>query len=129
LTAPWSWFASPGVRCDRLHKGPHRRVRAARRRGAERSEAGDYGRDFFEGERYWIWRGVPWQSAAAVRTRYRLNRHARLSQPGEISFHGAQANPQLARQHGTGHRVLDRTKKLNEPLLSLDTSKGEVTVA
>ena len=63
-----------------------------------------------------------------MRTRYRLNRHARLPQSGQVSFHGAQTNSELAREHGTRHRHSDCTEKLDEPLLPLHPPKGEVAV-
>jgi hypothetical protein len=61
-------------------------------------------------------------------TRHRLDWHARLSQSREVSFHRAQAHSKLPREHGTSHRLLDCTEKLDEPLLPLHPSKGEVVV-
>ena len=63
-----------------------------------------------------------------MRTGHRLDRHARFPQPGEISFHGAQAHSQLLCEHGTRHRLLDCTEKLDKPLLPFHPSNSEVAV-
>ena len=63
-----------------------------------------------------------------MRTRQRLDRHARLAQPGEISFDRAKAHLEPAGQRGAGHRLPDRTKKLDEPLLPFDPPQGQVIV-
>ncbi len=55
-----------------------------------------------------------------MRTRQRLDWHARLAQSGEISFHRAQADPELAGQHRVGDRPPNRTEKLDQPLLPLN---------
>ena len=65
---------------------------------------------------------------APMRTRNRLDRHSRLAQPGEISFHCAQTYPEMASQRGAGHRLPDRSKKLDQPLLPLNPPQGEVAV-
>jgi hypothetical protein len=65
---------------------------------------------------------------APMRTRQRLDRHAGLAQPGEISFHGAKAYPEPVGQRGAGHRLPDRTKKLDEPLLPFNPPQGQVIV-
>jgi hypothetical protein len=95
---------------------------------AERCEAGDQGGDLLESERHRIRRGVPRQPVTPVRTRNRLDRHSGLAQPSEISFHGAQTYPEMAGQGGAGHRLPDRSKKLDQPLLPFNPPKGEVAV-
>ena len=65
---------------------------------------------------------------APMRTRQRLDRYARLAEPGEISFYGAQAYPETAGQGGAGHRLPDRSEKLDQLLLPLNPPKGEVAV-
>jgi hypothetical protein len=61
-------------------------------------------------------------------TRHRLDWHARLSQPREVSFHGAQAHSELPCERGTRHRLLDCTEKLDKPLLPFHPSKSEVVI-
>lgn len=60
----------------------------------------------------------------ARRTRQGFDRHARLTQPGEISFYGAQAHSELTCEHGTGYRLSDRTEELHKPLLPLHPPQG-----
>ena len=115
-------------RRDRPHEGTHGRVRATCGRRAERCKAGDQGGDLLEGERHRIRRGVPRQPVAPMRARNRLDRHSRLAQPGEISFHGAQTYPEMAGQGGAGNRLPDCSKKLDQPLLPLNPPQGEVVV-
>ena len=115
-------------RRDRPDEGAHGRVRAVGRSRAECREAGDQGGDLLEGERHRIRRDVPRQPVAPMRTRHRLDRHARFAQPREISFHGAKAYPEPAGQRGAGHRLPDRTKKLDDPLLPFNPPQGQVIV-
>ncbi len=115
-------------RCDRLYQSPHGRGRAPRRRGAEGYEAGDQGGDLFERQRDRVRRGVPRQPVASGRTRHGFNRHARLTQPGEIALDGAQAHPEPSCEYGTRHRISDCAEKLDKPLLPLHSPKGEVVV-
>jgi hypothetical protein len=64
-----------------------------------------------------------------VRTRHRLDRHARIAEPGQVPFHGPEPYPELSRQNGANDGLTDCTEKLDEPLLPLDPPKGEVVVA
>ena len=64
-----------------------------------------------------------------MRTRHRLDRHARLPQPREVSFDRAKADSELASESGTRHRLLGRTEEFDELLLPLYSAKGEVVVA
>jgi hypothetical protein len=68
------------------------------------------------------------QPVAAIRTRHGFDRHARLTQSGEISFYGAQAHSELTCEHGTRHRLSARTEELHKPLLPLHPPQGEVVV-
>jgi hypothetical protein len=64
-----------------------------------------------------------------MRTRHRLDRHARLPQPGEVSFDRAKADSEVASESGTRHRLPGRSEECDELLLPLYPSKGEVVVA
>jgi hypothetical protein len=57
-----------------------------------------------------------------------LDRHARLAQSGEVSLHGAPADPEVAGQLSTGHRMAGRAEELDDPLLPGDPAQGEVVV-
>ncbi len=65
---------------------------------------------------------------AAIGTRHGFDRHARLTQPCEISFYGAQANSEPTCEHGTRHRFSDCAEELDKPLLPLHPPQGEVAV-
>jgi hypothetical protein len=65
---------------------------------------------------------------AAKGTRHGFDRHARLTQPGEISFYGAQAHSEPTCEHGTRHWLSHCTEELHEPLLPLHPPQREVAV-
>ncbi len=51
------------------------------------------------------------------------------AQPRQVAFHGAQTHPEVTRERGAGNWLADRAERLDEPLLPLYPTKGEVVVA
>jgi hypothetical protein len=64
-----------------------------------------------------------------VRARERLDRSARLPQPGEVSLDRAQANSELVCESGTRHRLPGRREEFDELLLPFHPAQREVVVA
>jgi hypothetical protein len=68
------------------------------------------------------------QPAATLWTRHGLQRHARLPEPGEVTFHGAPADAQPLSQLGRGHQVDGCAEDLDQPLLPLHPPQRQVVV-
>ncbi len=69
------------------------------------------------------------QPHAAAASGPGLDRHARLTQPGHVPFHGAMGHPQFVGESRHGHRRGAGDQDLDDALLPLNTAQGQVGIA